>query len=38
MSEKNIICIEDIVNVIVNASENFEFVTTFLAYYFIYII
>lgn len=32
MSEKNIICIEDIVNVIVNTSENFEFVTTFLAY------
>lgn len=32
MSEKNIICVEDIVNIISNTSENFEFVTTFLAY------
>ena len=32
MSEKDIICIEDIVNTIVNATENFDFVTKFLVY------
>ncbi|CAD8106307.1 unnamed protein product [Paramecium sonneborni] len=30
MSEKDIICVEDIVNTIANASENFDFVTKFL--------
>lgn len=31
MSERSIICVEDIVNTIANGSENFEFVTQFLA-------
>lgn len=31
MSERGIICVEDIVNTIAGGSENFEFVTQFLA-------
>jgi len=38
MSEKDIICVEDIVNTIANASENFDFVTKFLVYFILIII